>query len=200
MDISELAVRAQVELDPREDAWRPVNEHLGLLSTAQPADQKWALPLFTVPYELPFIAVTKRVSREVFEAYAPYASDPDRWSKVLADVKALVEEHGSLPVPMKLRNAVTKDGGPGPDYISGDSSTGGNSLDNTLRVGRLVPTEWVLLDIRIHAVANGFAHGHLDMWAEDGTLPYGSAEFGPPTTAPMTSTMIGSMEAVRDSA
>ena len=30
---------------------------------------------------------------------------------------------------------------------------GGNSLDNTLRVVRLVPTEWVLLDIRVHAVA-----------------------------------------------
>jgi acyl-CoA thioesterase len=47
---------------------------------------------------------------------------------------------------------------------------GGNSLDNTLRVMRLVPTEWVLLDIRIHAVANGFGHGLVHLWAEDGTL------------------------------
>ncbi len=47
---------------------------------------------------------------------------------------------------------------------------GGNSLDNTLRVSRLVPTEWVLLDIRIHAVANGFGHGVVHLWAEDGTL------------------------------
>jgi len=47
---------------------------------------------------------------------------------------------------------------------------GGNSLDNTLRVYRLVPTEWVLLDIRIHAVANGFGHGVVHLWAEDGTL------------------------------
>jgi acyl-CoA thioesterase len=47
---------------------------------------------------------------------------------------------------------------------------GGNSLDNTLRVARLVPTEWVLLDIRIHAVANGFGHGLVHLWAEDGTL------------------------------
>ena len=36
---------------------------------------------------------------------------------------------------------------------------GGNSLDNTLRVVRLVPTEWVLLDIRIHGVERGFGHG-----------------------------------------
>ena len=32
------------------------------------------------------------------------------------------------------------------------------------------PTEWVLLDIRIHAVANGFGHGLVHLWAEDGTL------------------------------
>lgn len=47
---------------------------------------------------------------------------------------------------------------------------GGNSLDNTLRVVNLVPTEWVLLDIRIHGIANGFAHGLVHLWAEDGTL------------------------------
>jgi len=47
---------------------------------------------------------------------------------------------------------------------------GGNSLDNTLRVGQLVPTEWVLLDIRIHAVRNGFGHGDVHLWADDGTL------------------------------
>lgn len=45
-----------------------------------------------------------------------------------------------------------------------------NSLDNTLRVVRIVQTEWVLVDIRIEAVANGFGHGHIYLWAEDGTL------------------------------
>ncbi len=47
---------------------------------------------------------------------------------------------------------------------------GGNSLDNTIRIVRPVPTEWVLLDIRVHAIANGFAHGLVHQWAEDGTL------------------------------
>lgn len=47
---------------------------------------------------------------------------------------------------------------------------GGNSLDNTLRVGRTVPTDWVLMDIRIHAVERGFGHGLVHMFAEDGTL------------------------------
>jgi acyl-CoA thioesterase-2 len=48
--------------------------------------------------------------------------------------------------------------------------TSGNSLDNTLRICKLVPTEWVLLDIRVHAVARGFGHGLVHMFAEDGTL------------------------------
>jgi acyl-CoA thioesterase II len=47
---------------------------------------------------------------------------------------------------------------------------GGNSLDNTLRVSRLVPTEWVLIDIQIHAVHNGFGHGTVKMFAESGEL------------------------------
>jgi acyl-CoA thioesterase len=47
---------------------------------------------------------------------------------------------------------------------------GGNSLDNTLRVAHRVPTEWVLADIRVHAIADGFGHGLVHLWAEDGTL------------------------------
>ena len=47
---------------------------------------------------------------------------------------------------------------------------GGNSLDNTLRVAHRVPTEWVLADVRVHAVADGFGHGLVHLWAEDGTV------------------------------
>lgn len=47
---------------------------------------------------------------------------------------------------------------------------GGNSLDNTLRVARLEPTDWVLLDIRVLAVADGFGHGAVLLWSESGQL------------------------------
>jgi acyl-CoA thioesterase II len=47
---------------------------------------------------------------------------------------------------------------------------GGNSLDNTLRVVRIVPTEWVLLDIQVDGIANGFGHGTVRLYARDGTL------------------------------
>jgi acyl-CoA thioesterase-2 len=45
-----------------------------------------------------------------------------------------------------------------------------NSLDNTVRMVRVHPTEWVLADIRVQAVADGFGHGVVHLWAEDGTL------------------------------
>jgi acyl-CoA thioesterase len=47
---------------------------------------------------------------------------------------------------------------------------GGNSLDNTLRIASRTPTEWILADIRVHAVRDGFGHGLVHLWAEDGTL------------------------------
>jgi acyl-CoA thioesterase len=47
---------------------------------------------------------------------------------------------------------------------------GGNSLDNTLRFARREPTGWVLADVRVHAVADGFGHGLVHLWAENGVL------------------------------
>ena len=45
-----------------------------------------------------------------------------------------------------------------------------SSLDNTIRVARPVQTEWVLADTRITSVHNGYAHGDVHLWAQDGTL------------------------------
>jgi acyl-CoA thioesterase-2 len=47
---------------------------------------------------------------------------------------------------------------------------GGSSLDNTLRIGRQAETEWVLLDVRVHQVHNGFGHGDVHLWSESGAL------------------------------
>ena len=47
---------------------------------------------------------------------------------------------------------------------------GGSSLDNTIRIVQLVPTQWVLCDISIHAVHAGFGHGAMRLFAEDGRL------------------------------
>ena len=62
------------------------------------------------------------------------------------------------------------------DYVSGAVSQPigrramGRSLDNTLRMVQLKPTEWVLCDIRIHALVGGYAQGIAFLWSEDGEL------------------------------
>ena len=47
---------------------------------------------------------------------------------------------------------------------------GGNSLDNSIRFHRRVPTDWLLRDVQIHGVANGFAHGRMHIFAASGEL------------------------------
>lgn len=49
-------------------------------------------------------------------------------------------------------------------------NAGGNSLDNTLRIRRIVPTDWVLCDIRIDGVHGGFGHGAMHLYGQDGEL------------------------------
>jgi acyl-CoA thioesterase len=62
------------------------------------------------------------------------------------------------------------------DYVAGGVAhplgrpTTGRSLDNTLRVARIVPTEWILCDIRMHAISQGIAQGLAHLWSEDGVL------------------------------
>lgn len=66
--------------------------------------------------------------------------------------------------------AVIADYVPGAIRVALDQPAGANSLDNTLRVVRIRPTEWVLCDMQIFAIANGFVHGRMHIFAEDGAL------------------------------
>jgi acyl-CoA thioesterase len=62
------------------------------------------------------------------------------------------------------------------DLVSGGASqplgrqTMGRSLDNTIRVATLEPTEWVLIEIHMLALVGGFAQGIGFLWSRDGTL------------------------------
>ncbi len=62
------------------------------------------------------------------------------------------------------------------DYVSGAVSQPigrramGRSLDNTLRMVQLKPTEWILCDIRMHALVGGYGQGIAFLWSEDGDL------------------------------
>lgn len=108
--------------------------------------------------------MVKGVAREALATEAGDAIQGDgqtlMWARipeVIADVDAVTLAVLGDFVPMGVGQALGRRGG-------------GNSLDNTLRVGRTVPTDWVLMDIRIHAVERGFGHGLVHMFAEDGTL------------------------------
>jgi acyl-CoA thioesterase-2 len=50
------------------------------------------------------------------------------------------------------------------------NALGKNAGGNTLRIRRIVPTDWVLCDIRILGVHGGFGHGAMYLFAQDGEL------------------------------
>jgi acyl-CoA thioesterase len=62
------------------------------------------------------------------------------------------------------------------DFLSGGVSQPmgrrimGRSLDNTLRMVQLERTEWVLCDMRMHALVGGYGQGIAFLWSERGTL------------------------------
>ena len=89
------------------------------------------------------------------------------------------EEDGRLLLWIRPRDGVAIDAGMlaiMADFIPGavgnalGLNAGGNSLDNTIRYRRIVPTEWVLCDIRITGVYGGFGHGDMSLFAQDGEL------------------------------
>lgn len=51
-----------------------------------------------------------------------------------------------------------------------DVAAFGTSLDNTIRVGAFVETEWMLLDLRPHLAFGGYGHGVVHLWSESGHL------------------------------
>ena len=47
---------------------------------------------------------------------------------------------------------------------------GGNSLDNTIRFGKIVPCEWILCDVEIESLVHGIVHGRMHLYSSDGIL------------------------------
>ena len=61
-------------------------------------------------------------------------------------------------VPMSIHRAL------------GGRQPGGMSLDNSIRIGPRVDTEWVLLGLHPEAANDGYGHGTVRLWSPDGTL------------------------------
>ena len=47
---------------------------------------------------------------------------------------------------------------------------GGTSLDNTIRFARIVPSEWILCDVRVETIHAGMVHGAMHLFSRDGVL------------------------------
>lgn len=47
---------------------------------------------------------------------------------------------------------------------------GGTSLDNSIRIGTFVETDWILLDLRPHLAVGDYGHGAAHVWSRDGHL------------------------------
>ena len=62
------------------------------------------------------------------------------------------------------------------DYVSGAVSqplgrrTMSRSLDNTIRMVQLEPTEWILCEIGMQALVGGYGQGVAHLWSQHGTL------------------------------
>jgi acyl-CoA thioesterase len=93
--------------------------------------------------------------------------------------RALEEDEGRARMWIRHRDgaeitsgllAVIADYVPSAIRVALAKPAGANSLDNTLRVVRVQPTEWVLCDTQIFGIASGFVHGRMHIFARDGLL------------------------------
>lgn len=47
---------------------------------------------------------------------------------------------------------------------------GGSSLDNTIRMVQLVPSDWILCEVELHSLVQGIGHTTQRMWSQSGEL------------------------------
>jgi len=154
-----------------------VNAALGLPASLD-ADGVWdAPPEVPPPGECPPRRLPSFMTQSVFDRIDVRVAKGRTMEEVSAGDGTPGDPHSALwaRVPGHLEpSAATL-------AILGDYVTGGmaqplgrrvfsRSLDNTLRVVRLEPTEWVLCDIRIQALAGGYGQGTAFLWAESGGL------------------------------
>ncbi|MGI9601828.1 MAG: acyl-CoA thioesterase [Acidimicrobiales bacterium] len=130
-------------VQPPEDS--PVREPFSDAdSLSNRLDQRWAVPVGDPPGQGPTLFGPGRTA--VWTRMPGLADGSGAGLAVLGDF-----------VPMGISTAIGR-------------PTMANSLDNTLRVFAVAPSEWFLLDINIEGVARGFGHGFVHIWSQDGVL------------------------------
>jgi len=140
-----------------------VNAALGS-QEGKPSEQFESMPAVPPPGAcepaVPFMGTPDDLHSRIERRIVPNESD-DHPGQARVWIRSVVDE----PVTAGLLAVFA-------DFLGGaiPVTRGCTSLDNTLRVRELVPTRWVLLDVRTHGIASGFFHGEMCLFAEDGTL------------------------------
>ena len=106
--------------------------------------------------------VEVRLARGMFGFSGEGAASGDGRSLLWARMPELVTDAGTLAIIADYMPSVLGDALGRIAFCT--------SLDNTIRYGRLVDTDWVLIDSRMEFVGDGFGYGTGHIWAEDGTL------------------------------
>jgi len=134
---------------PPADCPRRVVDH-GFASLASRLEQRWAVP--------PDATVPDATA----DAAGPVPLGPGRvavWTRM-----------PDLLEPSAAALAVLGDFVPMGIGAVADRRVASNSLDNTMRVFEVRPTEWFLVDIQVTRLHDGFGHGAARIFADDGTL------------------------------
>lgn len=117
------------------------------------------VPLPPLPPETGFVTVVEL-------RHAPVAEHPDHG---LGRVCVWVRRRDGVPITPALA-AYLADMVPMSIARACGVVAGGTSLDNTIRIGSFVDSEWVLIDLRPHLVVGDYGHGAAHVWSEDGHL------------------------------
>jgi acyl-CoA thioesterase II len=163
--------RATARVDEREVL--TVNAALGSGSLTAP--NPWlVMPHVPPPAECPKRVMPRHFERSVFDhletriaigrAYSELDGTPG------SPVSALWARLPSHLEPSAATLAIFGDLVAGGSSAPLGRSAMGQSLDNTIRVATLEPTEWVLVEIHMHALVGGFSQGTAYLWSENGTL------------------------------
>jgi acyl-CoA thioesterase-2 len=141
-----------------------------------PSDQWLRAPSAPPPEECPEVShwrsiadrVNERLEMRLIDGRYPTGA-PISGRSEDGQLRLWVRPRDAIPVTASLLAVVA-------DFLVEATShalgryAGGNSLDNTIRFGRIVQSDWLLCDMKIEMTNAGITHGTMKIFGQDGVL------------------------------
>ncbi len=141
-----------------------------------PCDQWLKVPAAPAPLECPRVAhwradqapLASRLEKRLIEGRYP-DGDPISGRGDSGRLRLWVRSTEGVPITAEFLAVVA-------DFVVEAAShalgryTGGNSLDNTIRFGPIVETEWLLCDLAVESIHSGIIHCTMKIFSESGVL------------------------------